>query len=464
MSEEKNNKKTKEEVGSKEKNKGNKKTITIIAIITVIVIIIAAVGGYFGYKYIEDNKPIEQEWANTYYNYIKDQNNEESSENEIQNNSKIGFIGIEDVENPIMVVEYNKEGKTNTDIYYINEGTVKNIIDIGISDVELLYNINTKEYNWYTHKETETEDTYEKVSNKIDEANAKTTENTTDTNGETSKDGEYTFVKGEEISEDTVDGDKISIPKFDTIFVKADVDIDKTDYNKDMTDKELKNAITEKTKNYKDKDKMITDEVKDNVTQKVEEVENKQQEMEKAKEEKAKKEEEMKITSDNVQTKIGEHLKFASIVYLGSVYGVESEYKTNDVTGIVNIPGVNSEEEMTMEVIGLKTIQGLKDQISACISSSAISKLQGSMNGDYAKYLKEYNGKVYIVRGGIGDGPTINTKKAKVLSSENGISKIQLSDINALTGDTDAIITLTVEYNRDTEKYVITDCTIKNQY
>ena len=86
------------------------------------------------------------------------------------------------------------------------------------------------------------------------------------------------------------------------------------------------------------------------------------------------------------------------------------------------------------------------------------------MNGDYAKYLKEYNGKVYIVRGGIGDGPTINTKKAKVLSSENGISKIQLSDINALTGDTDAIITLTVEYNRDTEKYVITDCTIKNQY
>ena len=46
MSEEKNNKKTKEEVGSKEKNKGNKKTITIIAIITVIVIIIAAVGTF----------------------------------------------------------------------------------------------------------------------------------------------------------------------------------------------------------------------------------------------------------------------------------------------------------------------------------------------------------------------------------------------------------------------------------
>ena len=445
------------------KSKSSKKTTIIIVLVTIIVIAVAAVGGYFAYEYMEEKKPIEQEWANTYYNYIKEQNNEETGENKIQNNSKIGFVNITEVENPVMIVEYKKEEKTYTDIYYIKEGTVKNIIDLGISDVELLYNINEKEYNWYTHKETDTSDEYEKVSNQISEATKKASEND-ETNINVSKDKGYTFTKGEKISVDTVDGDKISMPKFDTVFVKTDVEIDKVDYDKEMTDKELKNSITEEAKNYKNKDEIISEEVKSNVTQKVGEVETKQQEMEKAKEEKAKKEEEMKITSANVQTKIGEHLKMASIVYLGATYGVESVYKSNDVTGKVNIPGVDSQVEMVMEVIGLKSIQSLRDQISACISSSAISKLQSNMSGDYAKYLKEYNGKVYIVRGGIGAGPIIDTKKAKVLSSEGEISKIQLTDINDLTGETEAIITLTVEYNKDTEKYIITDCTIRNQY
>lgn len=447
-------------------NKTNK-TAIIIAVVTIIVVIIAAVGGYFAYQYMEEKKPIEKEWANTYYNYIKEENSENTSESKIANNSKIGFVNIEEVENPVMVVEYNKEEKVCTDLYYINNGTVNNVIDLGISDIELLYDIEKKEYNWYAHKETETTDTYIKVADEI--TGKKTEEETTgDTENEentATKEGEHTFTKGEEVSTDTVDGDKISIPKFDTKFVKTDVTIDKVDYNKDMTSKELKDTIEKEANNYKEKDELITEEVKEEVTKKSQETENKQQEIEKAKEEKAKKEEEkMKITSENVQSKIGEHLKWASLVYLGSDYGIESVYKSNDVTGKVSIPGVNSEESMIMEVVGLKSIQSLKDQISTCISSSAISKLKGSTWGDYAKYLKEYNGKVYIVRGGIGAGPYIDIKKAKVLSSEGGISKIQLTDVNDLTGETEAIITLTVEYNKDTSKYMVTDCSIKNQY
>ena len=453
----KDSEKTKE---TKVENKGNKKTAIIITLVTIIVVALAAVGGYFAYQYMEEKKPIEQEWANTYYNYIKEQKNEAITGTKIQNNSKIGFTNVEGVENPVMFVEYNKEEKPCTDIYYINNGTVKNIIDLGISDVELLYNINSKEYSWYTHKETETTDTYEKVSDLItSKENTNSTEDNT-TENTTGK----TFTKGEEVSTDTISGDTISIPKFDTEFVETDVDIGKIDYSQDMTDKELKNSITDETNNLKNKDEMLTEEVKNNVTQKVEEVENKQQEMEKAKEEKAKKEEEMKITSANVQEKISEHLKMASMVYLGEVYGVESVYKTNDVTGTVNIPGIDSNVYMTMEVVGLKSIQSLKDRVSACITSSAINKLQSGMKGDYAKYLKEYNGKVYIVRGGIGDGPMIDTKKAKVLSSEGGTSKVQLTDIDGLTGETEAILTLTVEYNNDTQKHMVTDCTVKKLY
>ena len=450
------------------KSKKNMKKTIIIVLVTVIVVALAAFGGYFAYQHIEDKKPIEQEWANTYYNYIKEQKNEETSENKIQSNSKIGFANVEEVENPVMFVENDNEEKKYTDIYYINSGTVKNIIDLGIADVELLYDINAKEYNWYTHKETETTDIYEKVSDLI---TAKENINSTENNEETAENPtekdktnkEYVFNKGEEVSEDNAFGDTISIAKFDTEFVKTDVDLDKIDYNQEITDKELKESITNETKNLKNKDEIITEEVKNNVTQKVEEVESKQQEFEKAKEEKVKKEE-MKITSANVQTKIGEHLKMASVVYLGATYGVELAYKSNDVTGKVNIPGVDPKMEMTLEVIGLKSIQSLKDQIYSCITTSAINKLQRDMDGDYTKYLKEYNGKVYIVRGGIGGGPVVDIKKVKVLSSEDGISKVQLTDVDDLTGEIEAIITLTVEYNNDTEKYMITDCAIKKQY
>lgn len=444
--------------------KKSKGKIIIISIIVLLVIAIAAVGGYFAYQYIEGKKPIEQEWADTYYNYIKSSNEEgilESSK--IQNNSKIGFIDVPEIENPVMIVEYKKEEKTFTDIYYINDVKVNNVIDLNISNVELLYDISAKKYDWYTHTETDTNDTYQKVSTKILGENTQTTEETeTEKNTETTKTTEYTFTKGEEISVDTIEGDKMAIPKFDTVFVKTDIEIGKVDYSEEMSNKELKSAIIEGGDKYKTKEEMITEEVKTEVMQKVAEVENKKQEMEIAKEEKAKKEEEkMKITAENVQAKIGEHLKWASLVYLGADYGLPTVYQIKDVTGTVSIPGTDSEYLMTEEIVGLKSIQSLKNQVSTYLSSNAINKLNNSMWGSYTEGLKEYNGKVYIVRGGIGDGPSIDIKKAKVLSSENGISKIQLTDVNVLGDIPEATITLTVEYNKDTGKYLITDVVIK---
>ena len=313
------------------KSKSSKKITIIIVLVTIIVIAVAAVGGYFAYEYMEEKKPIEQEWANTYYNYIKEQNNEETGENKIQNNSKIGFVNITEVENPVMIVEYKKEEKTYTDIYYINEGTVKNIIDLGISDVELLYNINEKEYNWYTHKETDTSDEYEKVSNRILEA----TEND-ETNSNVSKDEGYTFAKGEEISVDTVDGDKISMPKFDTVFVKTDVEIDKVDYDKEMTDKELKNSITEEAKNYKNKDELITEEVKNEVTNKENESKEK---VNKIEEEKVKKEEQDKKKAEEEARKKAEEEAAKGLqvgnytLKYGTYKGIESQY---DVGGVIS--------------------------------------------------------------------------------------------------------------------------------
>ena len=462
--------KEQEKAETKNKTKGHKKTIAIVCII-IIVLIAAVVGGYFAYEYVELKQPIEQEWADTYYQYIKGSDEEETENNKIQNHSKIGFIEVEKVEDPVMLVDYEKEGKDYTDIYYINNGTVSNVINLDISDVKLLYDIQNKQYDWYTYKENETADTYQKLSDVIlgkdtqidtNTTSEITENNTTNETTEETESTEYTFTKGEEISVDTVDGNKISIPKFDTVFVETEVEVDKVEYNENMTDKELKETIVEGADKYKTEEEILTEEIKNHVTDKENEVIEKQEEMKQAEEEKAKKEEEeMKITAENVQSKIGEHLKWASLVYLGADYGLPTVYEIKDVTGKVNIPGTK-EYMMTEEIVGLKSIQSLNNQIATYLSSNAINKLNNSMWGIYTEGLKEYNGKVYIVRGGIGDGPSIDIKKAKVLSSEKGISKIQLTDINVLGNIPTANITLTVEYNKETKKYMITDAAIQD--
>ena len=462
--------KEQEKAETKNKTKGHKKTIAIVCII-IIILIAAVVGGYFAYEYVELKQPIEQEWADTYYQYIKGSDEEETENNKIQNHSKIGFIEVEKVEDPVMLVDYEKEGKDYTDIYYINNGTVSNVINLDISDVKLLYDIQNKQYDWYTYKENETADTYQKLSDVIlgkdtqidtNTTSEITENNTTNETTEETESTEYTFTKGEEISVDTVDGNKISIPKFDTVFVETEVEVDKVEYNENMTDKELKETIVEGAEKYKTEEEILTEEIKNHVTDKENEVIEKQEEMKQAEEEKAKKEEEeMKITAENVQSKIGEHLKWASLVYLGADYGLPTVYEIKDVTGKVNIPGTK-EYMMTEEIVGLKSIQSLNNQIATYLSSNAINKLNNSMWGNYTEGLKEYNGKVYIVRGGIGDGPSIDIKKAKVLSSEKGISKIQLTDINVLGNIPTANITLTVEYNKETKKYMITDAAIQD--
>ena len=53
---------------------------------------------------------------------------------------------------------------------------------------------------------------------------------------------------------------------------------------------------------------------------------------------------------------------------------------------------------MTEEVVGLSSIQSLKDLLNKYLSNDVITK---TGKYDSITNLKEYNGKVYIVRGGI---------------------------------------------------------------
>lgn len=180
------------------------------------------------------------------------------------------------------------------------------------------------------------------------------------------------------------------------------------------------------------------------------------------KEEEKRKAEEMKITQSNVLSKIGDHLKFFSGCYLGRIYGIENMYKTVDVTGKVNVPGTDSSYEMTYEVVELNSIASLNANFEKCMTKEVISKLKGSSYGDVTKNLHDYKGKVYWVIGGIGDGLSMDYKKAKVISSEGDTSIVQVEEFADLLGEVTAKIDLTIKYDEATSSFKITNYTKKN--
>ena len=126
--------------------KKNTKMIVLISIIVVIAIIGAAIGGYFIYKKIELDKPIETEWGQTYYSYIKEAA-EDDTKKEVtglkkgMEEAKIQFCDVEKEEEPVMVVSYKKDSEKYANIYYIdNEGVNYTTYD-GPAEVEMLYSI-----------------------------------------------------------------------------------------------------------------------------------------------------------------------------------------------------------------------------------------------------------------------------------------------------------------------------------
>ena len=296
---------------SNENNKtDNGKIIKIIGIIVVVVAIIG-VGGFFGYKYYKDNQGLDTEWADTYYTFIKE-SKEKNSETKVKDNSKITFIQVPEVEEPVMIVKYVEEEKKYTDIYYINEEKVENVISLEPNEVKMLYNIENKTYNWYIHNTTETEEKYSLVSNSIlelsDEEKAK---------------NEYTYKINEEIKQETVDGNTLSIKKFDTEFVEPEIEIEEIDYKDDLNDKELKENLSDGTKEYKTNDKITDKKVQEQVEEKVTEVNTKQEEMTKAQEAvKQKEEEERKKAEEEAKKgfKVGNYtLKYGT--YTGYFWG-----------------------------------------------------------------------------------------------------------------------------------------------
>lgn len=157
------------------------------------------------------------------------------------------------------------------------------------------------------------------------------------------------------------------------------------------------------------------------------------------------------LTNENVQEKIGEHLKWFSAAYDGEIFGWPRIYKYKNVTDEVTIPDIERSSYAELyELEGAKSKENMKNELAKYVDSSKFDKFEYFLNDN----LKEYDGKVYWVNGGIGDGPVINLNTAKVLSSEKGVSKVRLTIDNPFE-ETNPYVIVTVEYKNG--KYIITD-------
>ena len=308
------------------KQKSKKGLIIAIVIIALLVIIGASIGGYFLYKKIQLEKPIEVAWGQTYYTYLKsiaeDESKKESYGFNNSTNTKIEFCDIEIEEEPVMVISYEKDDEDYSNIYYIkDDGTVHEIMYDFPTDVEMLYSIKEKEYNWYVVSKEENEAEYIPIQNEVIKSEEKEVDEDTLSNEYTIKDDDKTVVE-------TVDGEELSIDKFDETFIKPDIEDTSIDFDFNLIEEKLKEAIENLVNEYKNKDQIITDEVKEAVTEKETEIINKQEEMEKAKDEleKKKAEEEAKRKAEEEAKKgfkVGSHrLKYGT--YKSDVYIMDS--------------------------------------------------------------------------------------------------------------------------------------------
>lgn len=311
MSEKEKNTKTKETTNNK---KGLK--ITLVILLIVVVITGASVGGYFGYQYYSENKSTGAEWADTYYNYIaNEQPIEEFNKISFLQDTEIEFIQTNEHSEPLMIATGKRdEGNMSWNyamIYEIDENNnVTKPTRIGTSvnlDVEFLFDVQKKEYDYFLNISNENSSTYTSIDTAIKDQKKYTEIQERLTNEKNSADltaddyavitkeyeeykkndttrTEYTISKTEQtVIQNTLSGETISYDKLSEYVIDTGVEEKTFSYSKDMKKADIRNTIESEVKDYKTIEETVTEDVKTAVEQKVQEVETKKQQIETAK-------------------------------------------------------------------------------------------------------------------------------------------------------------------------------------
>lgn len=251
----------------KEKEQRNSKKIIVIIIAVIFGLSVLGTSGYFIYKEVKFREPIKEEWGQKYYVYLKDEENALPKESE---NAKLNFIEVEERKEPVMVVKYEIKKEVYSNVYFIEDNKVNAIIYQQPTNIELLYNIEMNEYNYYFHIENEENYYYQPINVQIN--------NTLESGASIDEQPEITIGKNDVLTGTTDSGEEATLSKVDETFVKVDIEDEYTDLD-NLSDRELKNSFLESIDDYKKLDDVITDEVKEDVEKHVTEVNNLKEEI-----------------------------------------------------------------------------------------------------------------------------------------------------------------------------------------
>ncbi len=343
---------------------------------------------------------------------------------------------------PVMISEAKKDDKTSRMIYYIDNDKVGYVSSEANDDIKLFYNTEVKDYIWYRETKSGITSYYDPIGKIVDQEKSSSISNnkcyncTTQANNENIKADKYTsytFYEKENLSDTDIEKyisykDQVLIEVEKKVPTKT-IDIDKPKVNE---------VIANLEESYKEKEELITNKDAKNVEKVTKEIDEKVEEYNK-------KQEELALNSSNFQSKVGEHLKWFSAAYSGSYYGFNHVYKYIDVTGKVKVPGTPS-DYMVYEVSGAKSKEDMKNTVLKYVEQSVFDNLNRRHYKTMFNDLYDYNGKVYLVEGGIGDGPYIKPEEARFVSYANGEAKVQLFQKDPFEGSTTATITVTIRY------------------
>ena len=270
----------------------------VLLIILPIILVIAIVAAIIVAVIVNKNKEEEStgsKWGDTYYAYLKDAVNEEDiniAESKYgiilgMKDSKIQFCEVDEGQDPTMIMTYKRENNSYVNVYQITDKNKVNYIAYKQpTEVEYLYNIEKDEYSWYIHETGTDSDSYSSLKNISDKLKQNAEEsNNSKSDYVAEMVADYTIKKEEAtITQETTDGETITLDKFDEIFVRPEIEPNKQiDFNSDTKDKDLKKEIKSAVDSYKKDSKKITDAVKEVVAKKVEEVRAKKESIAKAK-------------------------------------------------------------------------------------------------------------------------------------------------------------------------------------
>ena len=310
-------KKEPEKVSKKKDRKSEEKTTKkkLIIIGTSILLGLIVIGVIIFFCIKNSEVKFDKDWQQIYYNYIKadiiDKGIDEDGKYisyrpyiTTMNNPKMTFVE-DGFETPVLIIkgEIDSEDTTNNQaisVHFIQDkktDAVTNLTFHSADEIIFLYNIETKEYNWYIKQQNSTTTTYTSIKDAVEVS----------INNLNKKEGEqYESAKSYNFSETSTD-----TTKFEDIFIEIDkASLKLVPIKKDSSISDLKDLIIKTSANLKEKDKYITKKAKSSVQEKLTAIEEEKKAIEEAKaaeEEAKKKAEEESVKQQSSSLNVGSY-------------------------------------------------------------------------------------------------------------------------------------------------------------